>query len=449
MSTRIRFLRVKISLFANIIILLIATPVAANELTLAEAVHAALVHQPTLIAASARVDIASANRDATRGHHYPRLDVVTGVQRTDSPLGAFGSLLQQRSITAADFAANRLNHPGYITNYQSQASIVLPLYHGGALTAADAQANHHLLASEQQRLTLQQQVIARVIRTFIAIKESQAQQRANRLALDAATQRLHDVQQLQQQGIALESDVMDAKAQLLQRRFAITHSRNKLARGHDRLRQLTASTAATIRGDIAFKAIEISLKKWQQRAATQRHDLLALQAQRQAQAAQQRQAKANFLPNIDLMAAQQWNNSALGLKNRNSTFGATMSLNLFAGGSDRAKLHANAARMAALDADIAALRQSIRLQVADRWRDLEEAGLQQKNADQVAEQRRESLRIRALRHQQGLEKSSDLLRAQATNDQAQVAAIHARYGLLQAQSALYLAAGALTPEVIQ
>ncbi|MDQ6950134.1 MAG: TolC family protein [Mariprofundales bacterium] len=447
-------LRAKISLFANILILLFATPVAAQSalppaMTLRDAVQAALQRNPTLAAASSSVDAASATSDAARGLRYPRLDLSTGAQRTDSPMGAFGSLLQQRRITTADFAPRRLNHPGYVTNYQSQAALSLPLYHGGVISAAQTQAHHQLQASEALRLAQQQQITAQVIASFIAIKEAQSQQRANTLATNAASQRLHDVEQLQQQGMALQSDIMDAQAHLLQSQLATIHSANALAHARDTLDQLTATPKVKILGKVELAAIKGSRTQWQTKALAQRQGLRALQYQRSALDETRAMARATFLPDIDLMAVQQWNSNTPGLKNRNTALGATISINLFAGGSDQAKLRVSEAKISVLDSDIAALRQSIKTEIADRWRGLKEAKMAQNIAAQIAQQRTEALRIRTLRHQQGLEKSSDLLRAQVANDQAQVAAIHARYGLLQAQSDLYLAAGALIPKVIQ
>ncbi|MDX8413054.1 MAG: TolC family protein [Mariprofundales bacterium] len=424
---------------------------AANgqAVSVADAIALALAHNPTIAAAEASIAAANEGTKAAQGARLPTLNVTTGVQRSDAPLNAFGSLLQQRSITATDFSPARINRPGYITNYSSQATLALPLYHGGAISAAiKANAAQGAVKEAQQR-QITQQIIAAVITMFIAAKSSEAEISARQQELAAAKQQMHDIAQMQQQGMALESDTMDAKAHLLQSKLALVHSQNAAANAISRLHQLTTDHTLTVGGDITLRPVTGTVEQWVDNAVKQRMDLAALLAQRQRLAHYRAIERASWLPSVDLVASQQWNSSSFALRNRNSTIGATVSLNLFNGGSDRARLSALEARQAAADANIAEKKDAIRQQVEQRWRQWQEAQLQLNNARQLLRQRREALRIRKLRHQQGLETSSELLRTQVAHDVAQVATIRARYGLLAATVLLYRDAGILSREVVQ
>ena len=442
-------LRPVILALLNILTLFIAAPLCAEEATIDQIIAMAQGNNPAITAADAKVTAARAAARSAKGKRLPTLDVVTGVQRSDAPLDAFGSLLQQRAVTQADFAPNRINNPGFVTNYHSQATLALPLYHGGAITGAIDQREAALRARQARLRATRQSITMQTIQAFIAAKSSSAEITARKQEIAAARQRLHDIIQLQRQGMALDSDTMDAKAHLLQSELALTHSRNSYADSIDRLRRLTGNATLTIRGDLHLRSITGSMQSWVEAALKQRDDLQALLAQREAITHQRAMARAGFLPNVDLVASQQWNSGTLGLSNRSSAIGATVSINLFHGGSDRAQLAAAEAEIAAIDATIADRRAAITSEVQRRWRAWQEAQLRLESARQLRKQRQEALRIRKLRHQQGLETSSELLRTQVANDVAQVATIRARYGLMQATALLYASAGKLTPEVIQ
>jgi len=444
------FYRALILVLVNILMLSgFVRSVAAHEVTIADAVALALAHNPTIAAAEASVAAADAGAKVAQGARLPTLNITTGVQRSDAPLNSFGSLLQQRSITAADFSPTRINHPGYVTNYSSQATLALPLYHGGAISAAikASEAQGVIKEAEQQRS--RQQMIAAVVAMFIAVKSSEAEISARQQELAAAKQQLHDITQMQQQGMALESDRMDAQAHLLQIKLALVHSQNAAANAIGRLRQLTTDHTLTVAGDVTLRPVTGSVQQWVADALRQRADLAALLAQRQQLDHRRAMQQASWLPSVDLIASQQWNSSSLALRNRNSTIGATVSLNLFNGGSDHARLAAIEARQAAMDANVVEKKDAIRQQVEQRWRQWQEAQLQLDNARQLLQQRQEALRIRKLRHQQGLESSSELLRTQVAHDMAQVATIRARYGLLEVAMLLYRDAGMLTLEVVR
>jgi len=443
---RCRFLTL---LFAYMLIALHPQPLLAKKFSIHDAITMALTHNPSITAAEAEVASAASLTKAAQGARLPSLDITTGINRSNSPLAAFGSLLQQRSIAATDFSPQRLNNPGYITNYQSQATLAVPLYHGGAINAAIAEGDAQTTMQQARQRTIRQTIIARVISAFINAKASQAEISARREAIAAAQQQLHDSKQLQQQGMALESDIIDAKAHLLQSKLALVHSQNIRADNIDALRQLTTDNRLTITGDIAIHPIQGTLPHWIAQAIAQRADLQAIIAQRQALKQRQAQQQASWLPNIDLVASQQWNSGTIALHNRNSAIGVTVGLNLFNGGSDRARIAAIGAQQQALDANIIEKKGAIRQQIRRRWRQKAEAEMKLASSKLLLQQQQEALRIRKLRHQQGLETSRELLRSQVSHDDAQVATIHARYSLLQTTALLYLDAGALTAEVIQ
>jgi len=129
--------------------------------------------------------------------------------------------------------------------------------------------------------------------------------------------------------------------------------------------------------------------------------------------------------------------------------GATVSMNLFAGGTDKARMRASRAKAIALELKIADQKQQIRNNVARAWRQLDESRARQASEQQALEQSQESLRIKSLRFEQGLAKTSDLLDAQSQVDQTRLSSIQAGFDVRIAQAALLLATGSLNEGAVQ
>jgi outer membrane protein TolC len=104
--------------------------------TVAAAIRRAWAGQAGLQAGQALVEGAQAEAEAQRRLRLPTLTVAAGLARTDEPMQAFGTRLDQARITAADFDPSRLNHPDPITGFGATVTVRQPLYAGGRLDAA-------------------------------------------------------------------------------------------------------------------------------------------------------------------------------------------------------------------------------------------------------------------------------------------------------------------------
>ena len=78
----------------------------APELSLSEAVKTALEKHPALRAAEHQAAAAASGVEQARAGFFPRLDFSEGFSRSDNPVYAFGSLLNQGLFTSADFAVD-------------------------------------------------------------------------------------------------------------------------------------------------------------------------------------------------------------------------------------------------------------------------------------------------------------------------------------------------------
>lgn len=433
--------------------MMVAASAQAGEIsTLRQSVDYALHNNRLLAADASAVVQARAGQDQAYGHFMPRLDWSTGVIRTDSPSNYFGTKLNQRKITVSAFNPTFLNSPGYINNYQSHLNLSMPIYQGGALWAGKKQADQQLEASSMNHGFMRQQVIFQTISAYVHSRQAYAAVDAMKTAVGAAEKRFEDAQALQKRGVLIDSDVMDAHVHLLRTRLKLKQANNAYAKALEQLQRvmgLADGVQVAVTEEPRLADTRLSLKEAVVKALAQRSDLKAMAHAYQALQAGEDATRSAFLPHVDLVATQEWNASTLSLKNRTTTIGATVSMNLFAGGSDRAKIRAAQAKITALELQISDHKQQIRHEVANAWRMLDESRFRDQSEREALKQSEESLRIKSLRYEQGLTRTSDLLDSQSLVDQTRLSSIGAKYDVTISRAALLLAMGMLDEGAIR
>lgn len=445
-----------ISVIRNVLILTaLAVPslAAATEVSsLKDSVAYALEHNRMLAVSSNRVDAAEAQVDMATGRMLPRVDVSSALIRTNSPLGSFGAKLQQQRITAADFSPAAMNQPGYVNNYQSRLGLTMPIFAGGANWASRADARNQADASSFEYRFHQQQVIYQTIAAYAHAREALAEVNARSNAVKAAEKRWQDAEAMKRRGMAIKSDVMDAHVHVLRSQVALSEAQSGYEASLESLRLILGmeeSGSASVSSEpmlmFSMESTEQMLEKYGERRA----DLLALENRLDAAGNRRSQKMASYLPRVDFVAAQEWNNETFGLRNRNAMIGVNVTMNIFSGGEDLAKVRAATSEQVSIEYQLADKRQQAANEIRQAVRGLHMARQRFESETVALEQTAESLRIKSLRHAQGLEKTSDLLDAQVKADASELAHIRAKYDLIIAKAALLLAAGTLNEEVVR
>lgn len=187
---------------------------AARAADLSGVTAAAVARSPAAAQARARrAQAAAAGREAFWSR-WPRLTARASAQRGDDPLYAFGALLQQRRVSAADFDPAVLNRPGYRTAVNGALELGLPLFTGfelsrgaklAALAAGEAEAAGSA-ASQAVRLRAADACLIE-LRSRELLSELDARIASARAAVEAA-------ERLKKQGLVLGSDHQAALAAL-------------------------------------------------------------------------------------------------------------------------------------------------------------------------------------------------------------------------------------------
>lgn len=409
-------------------------PGTGTVLTLDMAVSQALQHNASLLAQQHRVARSTAVLDETKAFFLPQFNVShTGVY-TNAPLHAFGFKLQQRDVTAADFDPSRLTAPGDVSNYVTQAELKVPVFHPEGLYQRKA-AQQGVIAARQQQLFAEKTVAFHVQQVYFGLYLLDEHAQVLDKAAQATQSALRYLTDNQEAGYVRRSDVLALEvrwSELKSQQLQVAENRRHYA---GQLHQLMGDTLQTVymlsdplpEVPPGLPAPASSLDRRPDFQAWQ----AGVQARQQAIAAQ----RAQLLPTLSAFGQYQYHDRNLfGTRSGFYMAGFHLQWNLFQGMQRSSRTAQAKAEQAITQAEFAAYRQQAEEDYAQAWRALELARQEVSTAGVAVGQASEAFRIRQDRHQQGLERTPDLLAAEVTLAQQQLRLIQARYQLYVAQA---------------
>jgi outer membrane protein TolC len=421
---------------------------ASEIFTLHAALTQAVNKNRQILATDSSIDIANARLKQARAARLPQVSLQSSALRSNAPMTAFGSRLSQQSITAADFVPSSLNYPTAITQYQSRVVVEMPIYRGGALSAAVTQAQSQQQARHQQKNQTQQQIMYQVIAAYSDVLRANHAKRVAQQAVKAAQAHVSTAKNMLSKGMVLRSDVMDAEVHQLNAAVLVMQAENRIQDAKDRLRALLAmpmNTPLTLAAWSGFVTEHQgdSTATWLARGWQHRPELQQMQAQHHGLTANVLRSKAAFKPNLGLQVTQEWNNNTVLPQHGNTTVMATMRWNVFSGGADQAALQAAQAAETQQTLLLDDMRQSIAVEIKHALRQQTETASRWQVRQQAVQQAQESLRIHSLRFVQGMENINTMLDAQTRVDAAAEAVVQARFDHQMANVQLLLSSGTL------
>lgn len=402
--------------------------------------------------------IATATLDADRARArlplkgiLPSARVESGVIRTTDPIGAFGTTMRQRLVTAAAFDPARLNDPAAITNVQSAVVLELPLLNADAWTglrAARAAADASGASHDWTAVTSSAAVIRSYFGAVLASEKVDMLREAQR-AVDAA---LRQVNAMLQQGLVTKADALqssvradDLAAQLLSAKNDAQSARQQLALTVGRTDGTTMVVPGALPADSALRALAVhdTLGRTTPSDVNTRADVRAATAGLAAASADRQRATATLLPRVNSFARYDWNTpTALFGGRKNWTLGIVASWSVFGGGSELADIAGAGARARAAEAGADAARAQGALEMDVARRNIAVALQRLELADHAAAQSREAHRLVEKRYAGGLATIAELLGAESSATAATLMRSAARYALIDALVSYRLAIGA-------
>jgi outer membrane protein len=407
-----------------VVALLAVIPVAARNarageapvtaLSLAEAVKTALERHPALRAAQHHAASVAAGVDQVRASFLPRVDFSESFMRSDNPVYVFGSLLNQGRFTTGDFAVEKLNHPDPITNWRTNLSGSVPLFEGFRSVLGYQQSRLGRDAAEQGRARVEQEIIYNVIRAYAATLLSREAQATVEAAVRTAKANLSAAEARYEAGIVVASDALAARVRLARLQEETIAAANQLRLSQAALNEvmgLPLEHPHTLAGRLELPPLVYDrLDGLADLARAHRPDYHQMDLEVQRLEKEVLRNKGAILPTMHLMGNYEINNYRFASDGQDSwSVGVVLSLNVFNGGADRARIAEAQANHLRAAAQRDRLGSAIALEVHDAFLAFQTARERITVAREAVAQAEESLRIVQDRYDAGLTTIVELL----------------------------------------
>jgi len=429
-------------------LLLATTAVAQANLTLEQAVRAALEKNPSRKAALFEQHAAAADIKLARSSLLPQVSFGEAYQRGNDPVFVFGGKLRQQRFRMSDFSLNLLNTPTPFGNFGTRFSGQWQLFDSGVSWLRFRQAKQMNAVAERALERTDQELVMRVVDAYagllLAIKQQQVAENAVKTSGSILDRSKANVQA----GMVVESDQLSAEVNHASRQEELIRSRNAVALARAQLNHEMGITSdpqykpAELLADKSFPPV--ILDELEKRALERRPDLQGLALRRTIQADGVRAAKAAFGPRLNAIADWEVDNPRFtGGGGNNWLAGFELQVDIFDAGAKLARLDRERAMKGRIDALHEAAVSGILLEVRKAYLDFDSARQQVEVARAAVGQSRESLRIGQNRYESGLSTITDLLRMEEASLRAETDYSQSLYRLETSYATLELATGTL------
>ncbi|HUL54310.1 MAG TPA: TolC family protein [Opitutaceae bacterium] len=309
---------------------------AAEPWTLDRALATALQNSPDARIARQRVAGAEAMIDQARSAWYPQLSVQGRYLETNSPMMAFGSILNQRAFNfGLDF-----NHPGRIDDLNATGTVGYNLYSGGRASAGLAAARGGARAAGQDLRAAQQQLGAEVVKAWFSVHKAREAVGAVEAGVKAFAAAVSVAQARFDAGQMLKADLLSLEVQLAETQENLAAARHGAALAERAF--LFALGLDGTGGDVQLAEDDPAparLAVPDTGDYSQRPELLGLQERVRAAEAMVRAARGGRRPTVNAFASYQYDRGwQLNGAADSWLAGVSVDLNVFDGGQTSGRI---------------------------------------------------------------------------------------------------------------
>jgi outer membrane protein len=420
---------------------------AAESLTLEQAIDKALKNNPGLKAADAQIEAADAGVLRTASGFLPKVTASEIFSRTDSPMMALGTKLNQEIVSPMDFNPSVMNNPGAISNYNTRLAVIQPIFNGGKEYVGRKQATLAKDASIQDRERARQETIYNVVKAYYGVLLAKEYHSVAIQSLETSEANVKLAQARYKAGAVLQSDLLRAKVQLAEVKEMATRSQNGVNLAIAALNFAMGAPQGTeneISGTLSAQNGTGEMTALLDEAATKRPDLLSMGLNRKNADSSVTMARTEYLPSLNLMGQVDWNSDRVaGDEAKSWAVMAVLQWNLFDGLVTRSKVKeavATSSRMKSLEEQT---RSAVQLQVRQAYYNLTASLDRIAASASSVQEAEEGLRIVQKRYETGMTTFVDVLGAESSLIRTRTNALQALYDNNIAQAELKLAVGTL------
>ena len=402
---------------------------AADIWTLERSLDYALTHNPDARIAQQRIAAAQAGLEQANSAFWPRLQVQSGYTRTDNPMLAFGSILNQRSYSSS----LNFNDVPDVDNLNARGIVTVPLYAGGRNVAGRQSAKANTEAAKQESAAVRNALGFEVSRAFHTVLKTRQFIRATEAAVNSFESNLAIASKRLDGGTLLKSDVLDVEVRLAQAREDLVRARNANTLAVRALRNLLGIEEGEF--TVADTAPVVSAPNSGDFA--QRPELAAARERESAAQAQVRGTKSGYQPRVSAFGSLDYDYGwVTGGDGKSYTAGVLLQWDLWDGFSTRAKTREAKANLESAHEEQRKLRLALDFEVERARLDLKAADERLAVSSKTVEQAAESASLTRNRFEQGLALSTQLI-------DSETALVAARVRRAEAESDQRIAVAAL------
>ncbi|MDF0707861.1 TolC family protein [Flagellimonas okinawensis] len=365
----------------------------------------------------------------------PQISVSHTGMATTNPLMAFGSKLNQEILTQADFNPALLNDPDQIENYATKVSVEQPLINLDGFYQRKA-AKTTMEAKELQAMRTRDYLDFEAQKAYGQLQLAHRAVTVLEKANEAAMANLNMAQNSFDQGLLQKADLLEVKVRVTEVSDQLKTAKSNVQNASDYLAFLMNE-----QGDVIYEPSEElmpdNVDVTMESSLENRADVKAMDLVSEAYKANMRADNMTFLPRLNAFASyEMYDDQIFRADAKGYIIGASLSWDVFKGSQRFAKAGKSKTsyEKAKQEYEQYVAKSSMELQRTKRM--VEDAKSRLQTSKLAMEQSEESLRIRTNRFKEGLEKTTDLLMAEATYAEKQLLYYQTIFEYNQAQSLL-------------
>lgn len=420
---------------------------AAEPWTLERAVSTALERSPDSRVARARIDAAQAMVAQAQSAWLPQVLLSGRYSQTNSPMMAFGSILNQRAFNfGLDF-----NHPGTIDNLNATGTVAYNLYSGGRASAGRRAARAGAEAASLDFRAAQHQLAADVVKAALSVRKARESVAALETGVKAYEAAVSAARARFDAGNLLKADLLSLEVQLSQTRESLVSARHNAAlaaRSFEFVLGLEPSNEPVefVADDPALATLAVP----DTRDVSRRPELAGMKARVEAAEAMVTAARGGRRPTVNAFASYQYDQGWKLDRDADSWMaGVSFDLAVFDGGQTSGKIRLAKAELLQATEMLRKLSLGIQLEV-ERARLAHADAIERLNVtSQAVEQAEESAMLSRARFEREAVLMADVIGAESRLLEARlrrtIAAADERIALVELRRALGLDPLNLTP----
>lgn len=308
------------------------------------AVAVALQRSPDAQIARARIEAAEAVVTQAQSAWLPQLGISGRYFDTNSPMMAFGSILNQRAFSfGLDF-----NNPGRIDDLNASGTIAYNIYSGGRATAARTAARAGCEAADRDWQGVQNQLAADVVKAVLNLRKAREAVKAVESAAKAYEAAVAVAQARFDAGQMLKADLLSLEVQLAQTREELSEARHGAALAAKSFQFLLGMEPGS--GEVQLAEDDLVLSRLAEPDThdfSHRPELSAIEARVRAAEAMIDAARSGARPAVNAFASYQYDQGWVLDRHGDSWLaGVSVDLNIFDGGQTAGKIRQSRAELA-------------------------------------------------------------------------------------------------------